>query len=480
MAVIKKGSVDVTRYVMLRDSTAGTPETGYTITNLDLQYTRNQSTPAAKVDATALAATNTAHTDNYAIQVDATSSPGLYRIDWPDAAFATGADKVLLVVSGSGLDPAVEEIELVDYVPADNYAVSVLASGTADSGTTTTLVDSARTEGDSYWIGARVLFTSGTLAGQSRIIVNFQASIDTITFTPAVTTAVTTHDYVIIPGTGYVESLTSAAQTAVQTACQTGMQAYQLDHLFQVADPGGVVANNSFWAKLVSKSSTAVFTDYDNTTDSLQALRDRGDAAWVTATGFSTLDAAGVRTAVGLASANLDTQLSAIVTDTNELQTDWVNGGRLDLLLDATLADTNELQGDWTNGGRLDLLLDSTLADTNELQTDWANGGRLDLIVDAILDDTGTAGVVVAAGSKTGYALSSTGLDLVVPADPSAIPVLGTSSIVVWIGYFGAWSVNEVNSDADSVNLRNSADSADLAAHTVSDNGTVFSSGEAT
>ena len=53
--------------------------------------------------------------------------------------------------------------------------------------------------------------------------------------------------------------------------------------------------------------------------------------------------------------------------------------------LSAIVADTNELQGDWTNGGRLDLLLDAVLADTNELQTDWANGGRLDLILDAIL-----------------------------------------------------------------------------------------------
>jgi len=135
MPVIKKGSTDVSRYVMLRDSTAGTPETGYTITSLDLQYTRNQSTPAAKVDATALAATNTAHTDNYAIQVDATSSPGLYRIDWPDAAFATGADKVLLVVSGTGLDPAVEEIELVNYDPADavRLGLTALPNAAADA-----------------------------------------------------------------------------------------------------------------------------------------------------------------------------------------------------------------------------------------------------------------------------------------------------------------------------------------------------------
>lgn len=34
--------------------------------------------------------------------------------------------------------------------------------------------------------------------------------------------------------------------------------------------------------------------------------------------------------------------------------------------------------------------VDSILVDTNELQTDWVDGGRLDLIVDAILVDTGT------------------------------------------------------------------------------------------
>lgn len=51
------------------------------------------------------------------------------------------------------------------------------------------------------------------------------------------------------------------------------------------------------------------------------------------------LDAAGVRTAIGLATANLDSQLAAIVADTNELQTDWANGGRLDLLIDGLIAD---------------------------------------------------------------------------------------------------------------------------------------------
>lgn len=70
------------------------------------------------------------------------------------------------------------------------------------------------------------------------------------------------------------------------------------------------------------------------TTDTLEAIRDRGDAAWTTATGFSTHSAADVRTEIDSNS----TQLAAIVADTNELQTDWANGGRLDLILDTSAA----------------------------------------------------------------------------------------------------------------------------------------------
>ena len=126
------------------------------------------------------------------------------------------------------------------------------------------------------------------------------------------------------------------------------------------------------------------------------------------------------------ASATLAASVASVLADTAELQTDWVNGGRLDLLLDAVLADTAELQGDWANGGRLDLIVDAILedtgttipgtittidnfldteialilADTAELQTDLVNGGRLDLILDGILADTaeiGTAGAGLTA-----------------------------------------------------------------------------------
>jgi len=106
------------------------------------------------------------------------------------------------------------------------------------------------------------------------------------------------------------------------------------------------------WLRLLARKDAAATTDWATelteinvdggsgaggfvaTTDSQEGIRD--NTAWNTATGFSTHTAANVRTEMDANS----TQLAAIVADTNELQTDWVNGGRLDLLIDAILADT--------------------------------------------------------------------------------------------------------------------------------------------
>jgi len=129
-------------------------------------------------------------------------------------------------------------------------------------------------------------------------------------------------------------------------------------------------------------------------------------------------------------------KLALIEADTDELQGDWTNAGRLDTLLDAI--PTTAMRGtdsaalaatalstavwtaaragaltDWLNGGRLDLLLDAipttAMRGTNNAAlaatalsdavwtaaragalTDWINGGRLDLILDIIAADTTT------------------------------------------------------------------------------------------
>lgn len=104
---------------------------------------------------------------------------------------------------------------------------------------------------------------------------------------------------------------------------------------------------------------------YDDATDSLQAIRDRGDSAWVTATGFSTHSAADVRTEMDSNS----TQLAKLGTPAADVSAD-IAAVKVDTA--ATLVDTNELQADWTNGGRLDLLLDAIKAVTDVIPNSGA------------------------------------------------------------------------------------------------------------
>lgn len=73
-------------------------------------------------------------------------------------------------------------------------------TGTSDSGTTSTMVDAARTEADTdYWKDSIIVFTSGNISGQARLITGFTPGTDTITFSPVTTQAVSTQTYVIIP-----------------------------------------------------------------------------------------------------------------------------------------------------------------------------------------------------------------------------------------------------------------------------------------
>ena len=66
----------------------------------------------------------------------------------------------------------------------------------ADSGTTTTLVDAALTQADDYFNGQAVVFTSGSNIGIARVITDFDAASDTITFAPALLAAVASgHNY---------------------------------------------------------------------------------------------------------------------------------------------------------------------------------------------------------------------------------------------------------------------------------------------
>lgn len=74
---------------------------------------------------------------------------------------------------------------------------------------------------------------------------------------------------------------------AINAEADTALTDIGLDHLISAAVVGADVTDNSIVAKLVSASATADWDDFVNTTDALQAIRDRGDAAWITGAGGS-------------------------------------------------------------------------------------------------------------------------------------------------------------------------------------------------
>ncbi len=204
----------------------------------------------------------------------------------------------------------------------------------------------------------------------------------------------------------------------VQSEVDDALIAKGLDHLVFASVTGTDIADNSIIAKLVSSSATADWDSYDNTTDSLQAIKD--NTAWDTATGFSTHTAANVRTEMDSNS----TQLAAIVADTNELQVDDVPG-LIDALNDptaATIADAvwDELQSAHVTVGSFGIIASEIAAipttamrgtDSAALASVCSEGrlaeldaANLPADVDAILLDTGTDGVVLSTATKQAVA----------------------------------------------------------------------------
>lgn len=101
--IVEPGSVDVTTYFKMRLITNGQAATVLTPGDFDLQYVRSGETAFAKADASLNGGGPAgAHLDNTVVEIDATDSRGVYRIDWPDAAFAVGVGEVLLTAQVTG------------------------------------------------------------------------------------------------------------------------------------------------------------------------------------------------------------------------------------------------------------------------------------------------------------------------------------------------------------------------------------------
>lgn len=178
--------------------------------------------------------------------------------------------------------------------------------------------------------------------------------------------------------------------------------------------PGAIAALNDLSAGDVETAVGTALATYDGPTNAEMEARTIVAANYATAAALDAVDNF------------LDTEVAAILEDTNELQTDWHDGGRLDLLLDgaASAGDpwTTALPGAYGAGtagkivgDNIDAAISSRLAtagytapdnasiasileDTNELQTDDVPGAI------AALNDLSSADAQsAAAAALTAY-----------------------------------------------------------------------------
>lgn len=121
---VKKGSLNVSVEIRIIDSTDGTPELGvlYNTSGIDLRYRRELSALVSITEVT-LASLTTAHADGGFLEI----GNGYYRLDLPDAACASGANRVLVTGTVTGMVVIGELIELVDYDPQDGVRLGLTA-----------------------------------------------------------------------------------------------------------------------------------------------------------------------------------------------------------------------------------------------------------------------------------------------------------------------------------------------------------------
>lgn len=179
-----------------------------------------------------------------------------------------------------------------------------------------------------------------------------------------------------------------------------------------------------------------------------------------------------------LDAANLPADVSAILADTNELQGDWADGGRLDSILDARASQTSV--------DTIDGIVDSIKTETDKIALTDAGSGVTGSVIEEIENrstfNAGSDQVIVATNNdKTGYTLSSAGVDAILDesiTEPSGVFAWGSATLRNIIGWLGALSRNKITQTSSTQTLRNDADAGNISTSTTSDDGTTTTRGE--
>lgn len=318
--IVQKGATDRSVVLRIISATDGTPETGvaYNTSGIDLWYRREGAAVTSITEAT-LAALTTAHADGGFLHV----SHGYYRLDLPDAAFATGANYVDIGGTVTGMVVIGGRVRLVDINVEDAVrggltalpnANAEAAGGLYTRGTgagqinqpangriavdTTHLGGTSQTGRD---LGASVLLSPGTGTGQISLssgAVLLQATqtgvtiptVTTLTNAPSDSSGVTTLlSRLSSARAGYLDNLSGGAVALASSLTSAAGDITSILGKFtgitSLAQWLGLIAGKqtgNSTARTELRATGAGSGTFDETTDSVEAIRDRGDAAWVT------------------------------------------------------------------------------------------------------------------------------------------------------------------------------------------------------
>jgi len=299
-----------------------------------------------------------------------------------------GTSKVALVDRAWKTSPDVtSEYQVTAF---DTSLVVDLGQAQAGSANTITLRSIASAIDNTY-NSAVVAIAAGTGVGQSRLITGYVGATKVATLADNwVTNPDATSVYIVMPyGASCVGHIHDAALAQINSECDAALEDINLDHLISAAvdtDWGTTVNLDSVLGHMSDVGTAATF---DRLTDSLEAIRNQGDSAWITG-------GAGAAPTVGQIRAEMEGAgyfLDLIKDDTNELQTDWHNGGRLDNLLDAI--PTTVMRG--TDNAATPANVATALSNINldhlikiAVDTDWGTTVNLDSVL-GHMADVGTA-----------------------------------------------------------------------------------------
>lgn len=408
---LKQSTASQTRWVgpFVDDTDFKTAKTGLTIANTDIKVSKNGGSSASKNSGGGTHDVN----GMYAVTWDATDTATVGEFSFSIKVAGALAVFGTYVVLEEAVYDALFAASALGYVA--NAPVNVAQFG----GSNGTFASGRPEVNTTHWKGTTaatadtagypvVTVKDGTGAGEIALTSGAVDTVTTLTNAPSDSLGVTTLlSRLTALRAGYLDNLSAGAVALASTFTGITSLAQWLGLL-----AGKQTGNTT--ARTELRASGAGSGTFDETTDSQEAIRDRGDSAWTTAVGFATHTAAdvwAVATRLLTAGTNIVLAKGTGVTGFNDLSAAQVNAEADQALADVgvTSAVTGRIdvatstRASQTSVDTVDSVADAILVDTAEIGTagagltalaSAANLATLDAVADAIrvttdkLDDT--------------------------------------------------------------------------------------------